>query len=65
MDDFLKSVCEGTTAGVRMIRKMTSLLARGGYRLTKWISSSLEVLSQIPPQERASSPVDLTFEELP
>ena len=64
MDDFLKSVCDGTTA-VRMFREMTSLLARGGFRLTKWISSSREVLSQIHPQEKASPSVDLNFDELP
>ena len=38
MDDLLKSTA------VRMFREMTSLLARGGFRLTKWISSSREVL---------------------
>ena len=37
MDDFLKSICDSTA--VRMFREMTSLLARGGFRLTKWISS--------------------------
>ena len=64
MDDFLKSVCDETTA-VRMFREMTSLLSRGGFRLTKWIISSREVLSQIPPQEKASPSVDLNFDELP
>ena len=34
MDDFLKSVCDETIA-VRMFREMTSLLARGGFRLTE------------------------------
>ncbi|XP_068749449.1 uncharacterized protein [Montipora capricornis] len=63
-DDFLKSVCDETTA-VRMFREMTSLLARGGFRFTKWISSSREVLSQIPPQEKASPSVDLNFDKLP
>lgn len=48
MDDPLKSVCDETTA-VQMVREITSLLARGGFRLTKWISSTREVLSQIPP----------------
>ncbi|XP_068728714.1 uncharacterized protein [Montipora capricornis] len=64
VDDFLKSVCDETTA-VPMFRGMISLLARGGFRLTKWISSSREVLSQIPPQEKASPSVDLNFDELP
>ena len=64
MEDLLKSVCDETTA-VRMVREMTSLLARGGFRLTKWTSSSREVLSQILPQEKASPSVDLNFDELP
>ena len=46
MDDFLKSVCDEATA-VRMFREMTSLLVRGAFRVTKWIISSREVLSQI------------------
>ena len=62
MDDFLKFVCDETTA-VRTFREMTSLLARGGFRLTKWISSLREVLSQIPLQEKASASVDLNFDE--
>ncbi|XP_078380261.1 uncharacterized protein LOC144663221 [Oculina patagonica] len=64
MDDFLKPVCDEATA-VQMFREMTSLLSRGGFRLTKWISSSREVLSQIPPEEKASPSVDVNFDELP
>ena len=64
MDDFLKSGCDKATA-VRMFHEMTSLLSRGGFRLTKWISSSHEVLSQIPPEEKASPSVDVNFDELP
>ena len=57
MDDFLKSVYDEATA-VRMFHEMTSLLSRGGFRLTKWISSLREVVSQIPPVEKASPSVD-------
>ena len=64
LDAFLKSLCDETIA-VRMFREMSSLLARGGFRLTKWISSSREVLSQIPPQEKFSPSVDLNLDELP
>ena len=64
MDNFLKSVCDEATA-VRMFREMTSLLSRGGFRLTKWISSLHEVLSQIPLKEKASPLVDVNFDELP
>ena len=57
-------MCDEATA-VRMFHEMTSLLSRGGFRLTKWISSSHEVLSQIPPEEKASQSVDVNFHELP
>ena len=52
MDNFLKSVNDVTTASM-LQQEMTSLLAHGGFRLTKWSSSSREVLSRIPNQEVA------------
>ena len=64
VDDLLKSVCDDAT-GARMFREMTTLLAVRGFRLTKWISSSRKVLSQIPSQEKASPSVDLNFDALP
>ena len=64
MDDFLKSVCDETNAG-QMFREITSLLVRGGFSLTKWISYLREVLSLILPQEKASPSVDLSFDKLP
>ena len=53
MDDLLKSVRDEATA-TKLQQELTALLARGGFRLTKWSSSSREVLSQIPNQEMAS-----------
>jgi hypothetical protein len=41
------------------------MLAKGGFRLTKWASNSREVLASIPPDERASSLVNLDFELFP
>ena len=38
-DNFLKSVNDVTTASM-LQQEMTSLLAHGGFRLTKWSSSS-------------------------
>ena len=61
MDNFLKSLCVESTA-VRIFHEMTSLLARGSFWLTKWISSSHEVLTQIPPPEKASPSVDLNYQ---
>ena len=64
MDDLLKSVRDETSA-TKLQKKLTALLARGGFRLTKWSSSSREVLSQIPNQEMASPSVNLDLDELP
>ncbi|KAK3726367.1 hypothetical protein QZH41_006069 [Actinostola sp. cb2023] len=64
MDDFLKSVQDEATA-IRLCQEITSLLARGGFRLTKWVSSSREVLSQIPTEEKANPSIDLNFDDLP
>ncbi|KAL9972904.1 hypothetical protein ACROYT_G019295 [Oculina patagonica] len=64
MDDLLKSVRDETSA-TQLQKELTALLARGGFRLTKWSSSSREVLSQIPTQEMASPSVNLDLDELP
>ena len=64
MDDLLKSVRDETSA-TQLQKELTALLARGGFRLTKWSSSSREVLSQIPSQEMASPSVNLDLDELP
>lgn len=51
MDDFVKS--ESNTEAAKAIQEeVTSLLASGGFRLTKWLSNSEDVLNNIPPQER-------------
>ena len=50
MDDFLKSVINDNDA-VLMQRQMTDLLTRGGFRLTKWTSSSRNVLSEMQPRK--------------
>ena len=64
MDDLLKSVRDETSA-TKLQKELTVLLARGGFRLIKWSSSSREVLSQIPNQEMASPSVNLDLDELP
>ena len=51
VDDCLKSV-SNDKKGVTMARDVTKLLARGGFRLTKWVSNST-VLESIPESERA------------
>ena len=62
--DLLKSVRDENTA-TNLQRELPALLARGGFRLTKWCSSSRNVLSQIPNQEMTSPSVNLDLDELP
>ena len=48
-------------AAKSLIHGLTSLLKHGGFRLTKWISNSREVLALVPTEDRAKSVKD--FEE--
>lgn len=64
MDDFLKSVNDVATASM-LQQEMTSLLARGSFRLTKWSSSLREVLSRIPSHELACPTLKLNLDNLP
>ena len=52
MDDFLKSE-KSVEAAKAIRREVTDLVSKGGFRLTKWRSSSEEVLLDIPEEERA------------
>ena len=64
VDDMTKSVeksCEATT----LVEQSRELLAKGGFRLTKWYSNDRKVLASIPESERAKSVVDLDMEKLP
>ncbi|XP_071834278.1 uncharacterized protein [Apostichopus japonicus] len=64
VDDCLRSV-RTTEDGRRLIPQLRDMLSLGGFRLTKWVSNDREVLSMVPPAERASSVVDLDFTHLP
>ena len=64
MDDLLKSVKDDATA-IRLQKELTNLLSKGGFRLTKWSSSSRNVLAEIPDKEKASPSIDLDFDDLP
>ena len=48
-----------------MVKELSELLSRGGFRLTKWISNDRKVLENIPQSERAASVVDLALDEIP
>ena len=64
VDDLMKSTSTKEQAIV-LVSQLRELLARGGFRLTKWYSNEREVLATIPESERAKSVVNLDLEKLP
>lgn len=54
MDDMLKSVATDEEA-ISLIQDITALLGRGGFRLTKFVSTSRRVIESVPEEERAKS----------
>ena len=50
MDDCLISV-NATEDAIVIMRDLRSLLAKGGFRLTNWLSTSCEVMETIPDEE--------------
>ena len=65
-DDCLKSVASADEA-VFIVEQLTSMLKSGGFRLTKWISNSREVMATIPESEQPQKiqNLDLRCEEFP
>ena len=59
MDDFLSSAPDLNSA-VSSLRAVTDLVARGGFKLTKWLSNGRDVLASIPESERAAAAADLS-----
>ena len=64
VDDMMKSV-ENSCEAITLVEQSRKLLAKGGFRLTKWYSNDREVLASIPESERAKSVVDLDMDKLP
>lgn len=64
VDDLMKSVSSPEIA-MRLSSQLRELPAKGGFRLTKWLSNDREVLAEIPQSERASSVVNQEIEDLP
>ncbi len=52
VDDCLKSVPSEEVA-ISMVKNLTSLCQKGGFRLTKWISNSRKVLQSVSEENRA------------
>ena len=63
VDDFLKSVKTPQEA-TQFYQKLRDVLSKGGFKLTKWITSDEEVKSQIPETDRSTKVVK-TFEAEP
>jgi hypothetical protein len=64
VDDLLQSVDSVETA-IKLAMNLNETLASKGFRLTKWMSSSKEVLSQIPEESRARPELNLSLSDLP
>ena len=64
IDDFEKSVRTVSEAS-SLADEVTCLLSEAGFRLTKWMSNSQEVLSKIPDADRVKPTLDLDLENLP
>ena len=63
VDDLLKSVASEEQA-IRLIRDLKTTCATGGFKLTKWVSSSQAVLASIPEEDRASKEIkDVNLEK--
>ena len=54
VDDCLVSV-DNVNEAVQLVKGLTSLLSKGGFKLTKWLTTSHTVLEEIPEQERSKA----------
>ena len=64
VDDFYSS-CNDVPQAVSLRADVSSLMAKGGFPMRKWLSSSPEVLVTIPETERSISNENLQQGELP
>ena len=63
VDDCLKSLPSVEDA-IAHVSDLRSLLQRGGFRLTKWISSNREVLETIPEPEHAQTIKEISLQHV-
>ena len=66
VDDYMKSVPTEDSA-ITLSAELQELLAKGGFRLTKWLSNSKSVMRAIPTNDWAKSlhELDLDHDDLP
>jgi len=60
MDDCINSVATEKEA-IRLVSKLTALLAKGGFRVMKWLSNCTNVLDKVPPADRAKTLLNLSI----
>ena len=53
VDDLMEPV-DNTERAIKLVKNLRELLKKGGFRLTKWLSTNREVLAEIPERERGS-----------
>ena len=63
VDACLKSI-KGETKAILLVSELRALLSKGGFRLTKWISSSRRVIKSVPTSGRAISVKDHLLDQL-
>lgn len=56
VDDALTGAAT-TEEAVEKRRQLTEMLKRGGFTIRKWASNEPEVLAEVPPEDRAVSPI--------
>ncbi|XP_071837463.1 uncharacterized protein [Apostichopus japonicus] len=62
VDDCLKAVSTEEEA-IELYSELKELLSKGGFKLTKWITNSVKVLSHIPQDDRAKAVKDIDFNQ--
>ena len=62
MDDFIKSV-ESEEKASNILASLTTMLQKGGFKLTKFNSNSAYVINNIPPEELARTKVQLDLDD--
>jgi len=64
VDNYLGSL-ETEEEAVEAAKQLTAVTKLGGFRLTKWLSSSRKVMGAIDVEERAEPTMDLSLDPLP
>jgi len=54
VDDLCKS-CASVEQAIRLVDQLRRLLSSGGFRITKFLSNTKQVLDSIPPEDHAAA----------